>query len=55
MAQGISALKNLLATGVQIEALSVEDYGKGIKFNVYVYNAQPGIEIDYATGESALI
>ena len=46
---------NLLASGVQIEAYSVEDNGEGICFNVYVYNAQPGIEIDYATGESALI
>ena len=46
---------NLLASGVQIEAYSVEDNGEGICFNVYVYNAQPGIEIVYATGESALI
>ena len=46
---------NLLASGVQIEAYSVEDNGEGICFNVYVYNAQPGIEIDYATGESSLI
>ena len=45
---------NLLANGVQIEALSVEDGGEGIMFNVYVYNSQPGIEIDYATGESWL-
>ena len=45
---------NLLANGVQIEALSVEDGGDGIMFNVYVYNSQPGIEIDYATGESWL-
>lgn len=43
---------NLLASGVQIEAESVEDKGKGILFNVYVYNNQPQIEIDYATGES---
>lgn len=43
---------NLLASGVQIEAYSVEDNGKGICFNVYCYNVQPGIEIDYATGES---
>ena len=35
-----------------MEALSVEDNGKGIKFNVFVYNNQPGIEIDYATGKS---
>ena len=46
---------NLVVSGVQIEALSVEDNGKGIKFNVYVYNVQEGIEIDYATGNSKLI
>lgn len=45
---------NLLASGVQIEALSVEDNGEGIKFNVFVYNVQKGIEIDYKTGESKL-
>lgn len=45
---------NLLASGVQMEALSVEDNGEGIKFNVYVYNVQDGIEIDYSTGESYL-
>lgn len=43
---------NLLASGVQMEALSVEDDGEGICFNIYAYNCQPGIEIDYATGES---
>lgn len=43
---------NLVASGVQMEAKSVEDDGEGICFNVYVYNIQPGIEIDYATGES---
>ena len=43
---------NLLATGVQIEALSVEDNGKGIKFNVFIYNVQDGIKINYANGES---
>lgn len=43
---------NLVASGVQMEAWSVEDEGEGICFNVYVYNIQPGIEIDYATGES---
>ena len=42
----------LVARGVQIEAYSVEDNGKGICINVYVYNVQPGIEIDYATGDS---
>ena len=45
---------NLLASGVQMEALSVDDNGKGIKFNVFVYNVQDGIEIDYKTGESKL-
>lgn len=45
---------NLLATGVQMEAYSVEDEGKGIKFNVFVYNVQDKIEIDYKTGESKL-
>lgn len=45
---------NLLASGVQMEALSVEDKGKGVKFNVYVYNVQNGIDIDYDTGESKL-
>lgn len=45
---------NLLASGVQMEGLSVEDNGKGIKFNVYVYNVQKGIEIDYITGDSKL-
>ena len=42
----------LVARGVQMEAESVEDQGEGICFNVYVYNDQPGITIDYATGES---
>ena len=46
--------QNLLAKGVEIEACSVEDDGEGICFNVFVYNAQPRIEIDYATGESRL-
>ena len=43
---------NLLAKGVQIEAYSVEDEGKGVCFNVFVYNVQPEIHIDYATGEN---
>ncbi len=42
----------LLARGVHIEALSVEDDGDGICFNVYCYNVQPGVSLDYATGES---
>lgn len=44
--------ENLLASGVQMEAESVEDAGEGICFNVYVYNHQQGIAIDYATGDS---
>lgn len=43
---------NLVASGVEIEAYSVEDKGKEICFNVYIYNVQPGIIIDYKTGES---
>ena len=43
---------NLLALGVQMEALSVEDNGGGIKFNVFCYNVQPGVGIDYATGDN---
>ena len=46
---------NLVANGVQIEALSIEDNGKGVKLNVFVYNVQNGISIDYKTGESNLI
>lgn len=45
---------NLVASGVQMEAYSVEDNGEGICFNVFCYNVQPGIVIDYATGESYL-
>lgn len=45
---------NLVASGVQMEAESVEDHGEGICYNVYVYNVQPGVTIDYATGESQL-
>lgn len=44
---------NLVASGVQMEAKSVEDDGKGVCFNIYAYNVQPGITIDYATGESS--
>ena len=43
---------NLLASGVQMEAYSVEDNGEGICFNVYCYNVQPQITINYATGAS---
>lgn len=45
---------NLVASGVHMEAYSVEDNGKGICFNVYLYNVQPGITIDYATGKNQL-
>lgn len=45
---------NLLAHGVQLEAYSIEDNGDGIKFNVFVYNVQDGIDIDYKTGNSKL-
>lgn len=45
---------NLIAKGIVLEALSIEDNGKGIKFNVFIYNVQDGIEIDYLTGESRL-
>ncbi len=43
---------NLVARGVQLEAWSVEDDGESICFHVYVYNSQPGVMIDYATGEN---
>lgn len=46
---------NPIASGVLMEACSVEDDGAGLCFNVYCYNVQPQIEIDYATGESRLI
>ena len=46
---------NLVVNGVQMEAKSIEDNGKGILFNVFVYNIQPGISIDYSTGNSSLI
>lgn len=44
--------EDLVARGVQMEAWSVEDEGDGICFNVYCYNVQPGVVIDYATGEN---
>lgn len=43
---------NLLSKGVLMEAYSLDDNGKGLMFNVFVYNVQDGISIDYATGES---
>lgn len=45
---------NLVASGVQMEAYSVEDDGEGVCFHVYVYNVQPGVVINYETGESWL-
>lgn len=45
---------NLVATGVLMEAYSVEDNGEGVCFHVFVFNVQDGIEIDYATGDSKL-
>jgi DNA-entry nuclease len=46
--------RNLVASGVLMEAYSVEDEGEGISFCVYCYNVQPGVEIDYRTGKSWL-
>lgn len=46
---------DLLAKGVQMEGYSLEDNGKSIKFNIFVYNIQNGISIDYKTGSSKLI
>ena len=46
--------ENKIASGVQLEAYSVEDAGKGICFNVYCYNIQPGVELNYATGTNSL-
>ena len=44
---------NLLADGVQMEGYSVEDKGKSISFNVFCYNVQPGVNIDYVTGDNS--
>ena len=43
----------LVCRGVEIEAYSLEDDGAGISFNVFCYNVEPGVSIDYATGENA--
>lgn len=45
---------NLLANGVQLEAYSVEDNGEGVQFNVFCYNVQPGVNLEYSTGKSSL-
>lgn len=47
--------KELVARGVEMEAYSVEDNGKGICFHVFLYNVQPGVSINYMTGESKAI
>ncbi len=47
--------RELVARGVQLEARSTEDAGEGICFNVYVYNNQPGVDIDYSTGKSTVV
>lgn len=46
---------NLVASAINMQAYSIEDDGEGLSFNIYVFNTQYGIEIDYATGESNLI
>lgn len=46
------AANDLVAHGVQMEAKSVEDNGEAVQFNVFVYNVEPGVDIDYVTGES---
>ncbi len=46
---------NLVADGVLLEGYSVEDKGEGICFCVFCYNVQPGVKIDYATGESTFV
>lgn len=51
----IFADDDLVARGVHIQAESIEDEGAGVQFNVFVFNVQPGVEIDYATGESRAI
>ena len=48
----VFASNELVARGVQMEALSMEDGGAGISLNVYIYNVQPGVVIDYATGDN---
>lgn len=48
----VFAANDLVARGVQMEAESVEDGGRAVRFNVFVYNVEPGVEIDYVTGKS---
>ncbi len=47
--------KELLARGVEMEAYSIEDEGSGVCFHVFIYNVQPGIELDYFTGKNRII
>ena len=47
--------ENLIAKGVQMEALSLEDNGDGIKFNIFAYNIEPNITINYLNGENSLV
>ena len=47
--------ENLLASGVRMEAESIEDNGMGLSFHIYVFNVQAGININYENGESSLI
>jgi DNA-entry nuclease len=44
-----------VATGVQMEGYSIDDNGESICFNIFCYNVQPGVDIDYSTGKSKLI
>ena len=46
------AANDLVARGVQMEAKSIEDNGEAVQFNVFVHNVEPGVAIDYVTGES---
>jgi DNA-entry nuclease len=46
---------NLVCSGVLLEAYSIEDKGEGLSFNVFLYNVQPQIWINYATGESRYV
>lgn len=46
---------NLVASGVEMEALSVEDDGEGVQFHVMVHNIQPGVEVSYLDGESRVV
>lgn len=46
--------EELISRGVHMEAMSVEDDGDGLSFNVFCYNVQPGIDIDYKTGDNKL-